>query len=44
MDSYLNTQPGGEVREGCERFCRERGLEWAYLPTLRGVHLVLKPE
>lgn len=36
-------QPGG-VRDGCERFCRERGVDFAYLPSLRGVHLVLKPE
>lgn len=34
-------QPG-HVRDGCERFCRERGLEWAYLPSLRGIHLILK--
>ena len=37
-----DTQPG-PVRDGCERFCRECGLEWAYLPSLRGIHLVLKP-
>lgn len=35
-------QPGC-VRDGCERFCRDMGVEWAYLPSLRGIHLVLKP-
>lgn len=34
-----DTSPG-PVRHGCERYCREHGLEWAYLPSLRGIHLV----
>jgi hypothetical protein len=38
-----DTIDGGCVREGCERFCRDRGVEWAYLPSLRGIHLVRKP-
>lgn len=37
-----DTQPGG-VRDGAEQFCRDRGVEWGHLPTLRGVHLVIKP-
>jgi predicted O-methyltransferase YrrM len=39
-----DTAPGGDPRAGCEEFCREVGAEWAYLPTLRGMHLVIKPE
>lgn len=38
-----DTLEGGEPRQGCEEFCREHGLEWAYLPSLRGIHLVVKP-
>lgn len=37
-----DTRPG-QVRDGCERFCRERGLEFAFLPSLTGIHLVRKP-
>ncbi len=37
-----DTRPG-EVRAGCERFCRENGLDYAFLPSLTGIHLVRKP-
>jgi len=37
-----DTQPGC-VRKGCERFCRDRGLEFVHLPSLRGIHLVAVP-
>lgn len=37
-----DTNPG-DVREGCERFCKERSLPWAFLTSLRGIHLVQKP-
>lgn len=37
-----DTRPG-EVRDGCERFCRERGLDFAFLPSMTGIHLIRKP-
>lgn len=30
----------GCVRDGAERFCRDRGLEFAFLPTLRGMIVI----
>ncbi len=39
-----DTQPGGCVREGCERFCKEHQVDWAYLPSLRGIHLMIKEQ
>jgi len=32
----------GEPQRATERFCRERNLEWAFLPSLRGIYLVRK--
>ena len=34
-----DTNPG-EVRRGCERFCHENGLEFAFVSTYRGMHIV----
>lgn len=36
-----DTLPGC-VRDATERFCRERGLEFAFLSSLRGVHIIRK--
>lgn len=38
-----DTQPGGCVRRGCEKFIEKHNLEWAYLPTYQGVHLLRVP-
>jgi hypothetical protein len=37
-----DTNPG-PVRDGTERFCKERNLDFAFLPTLRGMHIIQIP-
>lgn len=32
------------VRDGCEAFCRDHDLPYAYLPSYRGIHLIRVPE
>ena len=34
----------GPVRVAAERFAQEKGVEWGYIPSLRGIHIMLKPE
>lgn len=34
----------GSVRDAVERFARERNVPWGFLPSLRGIHILLKPE
>lgn len=36
-----DTNPGC-VRDATERFCKERNLEFTFLPTLRGCHVIQK--
>lgn len=31
-----------EIRAGVEKFCGERGLSYSYLPSLRGIYLIIK--
>lgn len=38
-----DTQPG-DVRDGCERFCEDFKLPFAYLNSYRGIHIIRKPE
>lgn len=38
-----DTNPGS-VQRAAERFAAEKGVAWGFLPSLRGIHLLLKPE
>lgn len=31
-----------EIKMGVEKFCNERGLNYSYLPSLRGIYLIIK--
>lgn len=31
-----------EVKTGAEKFCNERGLDYSYLPSLRGIYIIIK--
>ncbi len=52
--AYEKLKPGGvivvddtlvpDVRAGAERFCQEMNLTFDYFPSLRGIHLIHKPE
>ena len=34
----------GEVRIAAERFAKDKGVAWGYVPSLRGIFVILKPE